>query len=300
MHRQMVVNARTATRFMGCPYRAGDTEYKGAGSLEHVPHNTVHNWTGNPCEPNHEDMGIFYSAGRDPIFYAHHANVDRMWNVWKQLDHKHKDFTDSDWLDSAFLFYDEEPKLVRVKIRDCVDTTRLGYKYEDVKIPWRVVRPIPPLTGVPAGFARKKAAEGVADNAASIFPQKLSSVVNAIVNRPPKILSRNEENEEKEELLVISPIMVQRDKFVKFDVYINVEDHNQYGPESSKFAGSFVHVPHRHKHSPNIIKTRLTLGITEVLEDLQVEDDMVVVTIVPRAGKDAVTVGGVEISNNPD
>ncbi|KAL2931925.1 (+)-larreatricin hydroxylase chloroplastic [Bienertia sinuspersici] len=61
----------------GDPYRAGDAPSPGPGSLESQPHAPIHNWVGNPNNPLKEDMGNFYSAGRDPIFYAHHANCDR-------------------------------------------------------------------------------------------------------------------------------------------------------------------------------------------------------------------------------
>nr|ABG23096.1 polyphenol oxidase [Oryza rufipogon] len=81
MDRQMISGARKAELFMGQPYRAGDQPEPGAGTVESVPHNPVHRWTGDPRQPNGEDMGIFYSAARDPVFFAHHGNVDRMWHI---------------------------------------------------------------------------------------------------------------------------------------------------------------------------------------------------------------------------
>ncbi|KAJ0836553.1 putative catechol oxidase [Helianthus annuus] len=114
MYRQMVSSAKTASLFMGNPYRAGD-EVPGGGSLESIPHGPVHVWTGDSTQPNGEDMGNFYSAGRDPLFYAHHANVDRMWSVWKTLGGRRADFTDNDWLDSSFLFYDENAEILVIE-----------------------------------------------------------------------------------------------------------------------------------------------------------------------------------------
>ena len=71
----MISSAKKTELFFGQPYRQGDQPDPGAGSIESVPHNPVHPWTGDPRQPNGEDMGIFYSAGRDPVFFAHHGNV---------------------------------------------------------------------------------------------------------------------------------------------------------------------------------------------------------------------------------
>ena len=34
-------------------------------------------------------MGSFYTAGLDPLFWLHHANIDRLWEVWLSLDSGH-------------------------------------------------------------------------------------------------------------------------------------------------------------------------------------------------------------------
>ncbi|VFQ89013.1 unnamed protein product [Cuscuta campestris] len=143
MYRQLVSLGPTARMFLGSPYRAGDGPGPGAGSLESVPHASIHFWTGDPSQPDGEDMGSFYSAGRDIIFHAHHGNIDRMWEIWKTLGGRRRNFSDPDWLDSSLLFYDENAQMVRIKVRDCLDTRNLGYVYQDVEIPWLNSRPTP-------------------------------------------------------------------------------------------------------------------------------------------------------------
>ncbi|CAD6340907.1 unnamed protein product [Miscanthus lutarioriparius] len=116
MYRQMVSLSPTPSLFFGSAYRAGDEPNQGPGPVENIPHGPVHIWCGDPNQPDGEDMGNFYSAGFDPLFYAHHANIDRMWSVWKGLDARsHTDLTDPDWLDASFLLYDETSKLVRIR-----------------------------------------------------------------------------------------------------------------------------------------------------------------------------------------
>ncbi|PSR98570.1 Polyphenol oxidase [Actinidia chinensis var. chinensis] len=296
MYRQVVSSGRTPQLFLGSTYRAGDEPDPGAGSLENIPHGPVHIWCGDRTQPNLEDMGNFYSAARDPIFYAHHSNVDRMWSIWKTLGGRRQDFTDPDWLNAGFVFYDENADLVRVKVKDCVDTRKLGYVYQDVDIPWLTNKPTPRVANISGktNNAGKAIAAETPMNADDVFPRKLDGVVKVMVPRPKKRRSKKQK-EEEEEVLVIEGIEVPRDVFAKFDVFINDEDEATSGPDKTEFAGSFVNVPHKHKHHKKI-KTRLRLGISELLEDLDAEDDEgVLVTLVPKYGSGDVIIGGVKI-----
>lgn len=289
-------NGKSAKLFLGSAYRAGDEADPGAGSVENMPHGPVHVWCGDTRQPNLEDMGNFYSAARDPIFFSHHSNVDRMWTLWKTLGGtKRTDFTDPDWLDAAFVFYDENAQPVRVKVRDCLDTTNLGYVYQDVDVPWLKSKP------TPRKIAKKVAtAFGKVAHAAEIprpivqFPIKLDKVVSTLVKRPKQKRSKKEK-EEEEEVLVIEGIEFERDEFVKFNIYINDEHDSLSSPDNTEYAGSFVNVPHKHKHGKKM-KTRLRLAITDLLEDLMCEDDEeVLVTLAPKYGSGKVTVGNIKI-----
>ncbi|KAG0448837.1 hypothetical protein HPP92_027636 [Vanilla planifolia] len=291
MYRQMVSNGKTAELFMGAPYRAGDEPGPGSGSLELIPHGTVHIWTGDSRQPNREDMGIFYSAARDPIFFAHHSNVDRLWSVWKTLGGKRRDFTDGDWLDTTFLFYDENAQLVRVRVRDCLKTETLGYKYQELDIPWIKSRRSP--KAAPNRLLTRKL-----EVREPVFPVTLEKHVTATVKRPKK--GRNKrEKEEEEEVLVVEGIQFERNSYIKFDVFINSSEVGRLRPSESEFAGSFVNVPHKHGHSKKhaTLKTNLRLGITDLLEELGAEeDDSVKVTLVPRTeNSNKVKVAGLRI-----
>ncbi|XVF40539.1 hypothetical protein PTKIN_Ptkin01aG0121900 [Pterospermum kingtungense] len=300
MYRQMV-SAKTPTLFHGEAYRAGDSPSPGMGAIENIPHTPIHRWCGDKRQTYSEDMGNFYSAGRDPLFYAHHSNVDRMWSIWKSLPGKKRnDFTDTDWLDASFLFYDENKNLVRCKVRDCLDTKTLGYDYQRVEIPWLRTKPSPKK------FAKKgkkhQHGQAIAAEAKStksvirnVFPIVLDKTVSIEIPRPKKSRSKLEK-EEEEEVLVIENIQLQRDVAVKFDVYINDEDDNEPTVEDSEFAGSFTNLPHNHNQGKTL-ETKLTLPLSDLLEDLDVEgDDNLVVTLVPKDGKGLVKVGNIKIA----
>ncbi|GMN50854.1 hypothetical protein TIFTF001_020010 [Ficus carica] len=294
LYRQMVSNSRSTSGFLGQPYRAGDNP-QGSGSIENIPHGPVHVWTGDNTQPNGENMGNFFSAGRDPLFYAHHSNVDRLWNVWKTLGGRRQDYTDPDFLDTAFLFYDENSQLVRVKVRDCLDSRKLGYVYQDVDVPWLNSRPTPRrAVNRVTGFLERIGVARADEFPRVSFPLTLDKPVKTLVSRPKKKRSKKEKDEE-DEVLVIQGIEFDSNVPIKFDVFINDEDDAPTGPDKSEFAGSFVSVPHKHK-SEKKLNTCLRLDLTELLEDLDAEDDEnVVVTLVPKIGTGHFSIGDLKI-----
>ncbi|PWA84341.1 Polyphenol oxidase, central domain-containing protein [Artemisia annua] len=298
MYKQMISNAPDYISFFGGEYRAGQDPISIVGSIERGAHTAMHIWASDPRMPNREDMGNFYSAGYDPLFYAHHANVDRMWNIWKQLGGRgHHDPTDPDWLDASYVFYDENKQLVRVYNRNCCDTTLMGYDYETSRIPWSRARPVP-RTKNPTGATRSmKRIERVEE---INFPMKLDQIVNVLVKRPAT--NRTKQDKEKaSEMLILDGIRFDSEKFVKFDVFINDKDDAPATTAAdSQMAGSFAELPHNHSKDKMFMMSAVRFGLTELLEDMESEDDeSLVVTLVPRAGTDDASVSEIKIQLIP-
>ena len=76
-------------------------------------HDGIHGWVGG-------SMSDLYRAGFDPLFHAHHCNVDRWWRIW-QL--RHGDRTIPSELMDVVL--DPFP----YKVRDVLNVYDLGYDY---------------------------------------------------------------------------------------------------------------------------------------------------------------------------
>ncbi|KAL6853499.1 hypothetical protein ACP4OV_019528 [Aristida adscensionis] len=289
MYKQMISNAPLPSLFQGQPYRAGDAEKPGAGTVEVYPHNTMHGWTGDVSPPNHEDMGVYYSAGRDPIFYPHHANIDRLWEAWRgsaaaaRGRRRRADFADHDWLDSSFLFYDEDARLVRVTVRDMLDVGRLRYRYAGVGLPWLRARP-PATPGVNGGRGKLKSVT---------FPVSLDAAVSVEVRRPAALRSRRQKAA-REEVLVVEGVEADGAGFVKFDVYVNAVEYEKVGPGGREMAGSFVSLKHPGGEEAEAARTSMRVALNELLEDLGADgDESVTVTLVPVRGK--VRIGGLRI-----
>jgi len=71
-----------------------------SGVPEGTPHGAVHVDVGG-------DMSAFDTAGRDPIFYQHHATVDKLWSDWNRQSAAHTDPPDAAFRNLTFNFFDE-------------------------------------------------------------------------------------------------------------------------------------------------------------------------------------------------
>ncbi|KAL2245552.1 polyphenol oxidase I, chloroplastic-like [Sesamum indicum] len=286
MYSEMIRSVNSTLDFMGKPYRKGDNPSPGMGSSERGSHVAAHVWVGDPNNRYREDMGNFYSAGRDILFYSHHANVDRMWSIWRTLKTDvPKDITDPDYLNAAFLFYDENKQLVRVRVADCIDHKKMGYDFEKVDIPWLNYRP-------PKKAAKTKIQNisSGAQKAEGLFPLNLKKITRVLVPKSAK--------GKADEVLVLENIETDATQYIKFDVFVNDEDDNAKELDKAEYAGTFAQVPHKTKSKKDI--SNINLRLTELYEDIDIDDDdTIVVTLVPRSNGDDVTIGGIKIIPSP-
>ncbi|KAL7129322.1 hypothetical protein ABFS83_13G059000 [Erythranthe nasuta] len=293
MYSEMIRGNSDANDFMGQAYREGDeSSAKAAGSSERGSHTSIHAWVGDfKDQPSGEDMGNFYSAGRDPLFYCHHANVDRMWTLWQYFLPSNKvpdkRITDTDFLNTAFLFYDENAQLVRVTVKDCLDNLRMGYDFERIDLPWLDYRP--PRQSAKAKINR--ASSTAAPKAATLFPLTLDGVVRFQVDKTKK--------GKADESLVLEDIKVDTTKLLKFDVFVNDEDDNPGELDKAAYLGTYAQVPHKSANN-NSSTSSIKLKLTELYDDMDIDDDdTIVVTLVPRHQGPGVTIGGIKIVENP-
>ena len=99
------------------------------GSMEFGPHGAIHMWAGTPDDP-YADMGNLSLAAQDPLFYAHHCNIDRLWAEFVRRNPlAHANPTDAEFLTRSFTFFDENKQLTTIKVQDVLDTVPLGFSY---------------------------------------------------------------------------------------------------------------------------------------------------------------------------
>lgn len=124
--------AITAAAALARPIYIGAAEFGGGavgpekmagekGVLERRPHDSVHSNVGGW-------MSRLNTAALDPVFWIHHANIDRLWHVWRE-DGEHTDPAEAEWLEQEFPFFDAAGEEVMTKCEDVTDTEALGYEY---------------------------------------------------------------------------------------------------------------------------------------------------------------------------
>ena len=93
--------------------------------IEQHIHGYVHCTVGPTCPVAH--MGDVPVAANDPVFYDHHANIDRLWACWQ---HSHT-APPAAWMDQKFSFVDETGTLQTRPVKDFLDSSKLGYVYDN-------------------------------------------------------------------------------------------------------------------------------------------------------------------------
>lgn len=112
------------------------------GRLEKQPHDAVHGLVGggDPNDPNMPGlMSDPDTAALDPIFWLHHANIDRLWQVWKLNPPTDANPTESRWLkgpasagERIFSLPKPNKEAWDYTPAEMVDLAALHYAYDDV------------------------------------------------------------------------------------------------------------------------------------------------------------------------
>jgi tyrosinase len=143
------------------------------GLIEAAPHDLVHTDIGGRG-------GLMSSpdtAALDPVFWIHHANIDRLWEVWRARDNGNKNPTANGWLngpaDRAFAMFDGAGHDVLCTPGAILDTKKLGYEYDDISDP--------------LGGAERRAGRLAAFQSFSPGVQQKTAEVNQGMSPPTKV-----------------------------------------------------------------------------------------------------------------
>ncbi len=113
---------------------------KTAGLLESGPHNLTHNNIGGYQHVPNSDVGVMADnlSPIDPIFFLHHSNMDRLWDVWtrrQQSCHRETLPTGDAWTaysQEKFMFYmnNQGQPVTQIEAGSYVDMKQFDYVYQ--------------------------------------------------------------------------------------------------------------------------------------------------------------------------
>jgi len=286
------------------------------GALEHQPHDLVHvDVAGVMADPR--------TAALDPIFWLHHANIDRLWEVWLRATPSHTNPTDTPWLNLTFQFHAKGGVPAALKASQVLDTTKVlsGYTYEGLpSVAAHAPAPVSPALAAAASAPVPMTPSTPPELlAATSQPQVLGSTSHTVqlaIEAARGPLSARLRGVEA--LAAASAGPPPADAFLNFenitgtgvppvfDVYLNLPPGADPAAHEELYAGplplfgvaSASEADDRHSGSG----MHYVLQITELLDTLRKrpdwQDRQLQVTLVPRSALDAdasVTVGRVSL-----
>ena len=76
------------------------------------------------------DMGAVPYSSNDPIFWLHHANIDRFWSCWSNIPGHKNPTNDSNFVGRQFSFVDQTGQETTNSVGDLFNGQFVDYKYE--------------------------------------------------------------------------------------------------------------------------------------------------------------------------
>jgi hypothetical protein len=206
---------------------SGLLDGKVTGGIEAAPHNRVHQTIGLEG-----DLGSPATAARDPIFWPHHANIDRLWVRWTNPARgRIPPIDDEVWMKTRFNFVDEDGKDRVMTGEEVLDTQfQLGYRYDDDPLRPSRLNMNAPMAAAPGtvppikAIARMRPAEPVvlARGSAVTLAARESRIVLAAVSRQAKPSAAIGAGA-PERLRVVLKDVVAGDRTPPYDVFLLLE-----------------------------------------------------------------------------
>jgi len=134
---KLPARATSAKKALERPHFIGAAEFGGGehlpshqragltGRIEETPHNDVHVEVGGA----NGWMSFPETAAKDPIFWLHHTNIDRLWDLWNQT-RGHADPKAEPWTGQEFKLFDIKGNQVGLQCGHVEKIQRLGYEYD--------------------------------------------------------------------------------------------------------------------------------------------------------------------------
>ena len=232
------------------------------GDLE-GPHGSVHVAIGG-------NMGSVSTAGKDPCFWLHHTNIDRLWEKWIKKCGGRANPSDAAWLAQTYTFFDETGAAVNMTGTQVVNAAAsLDYRYDlPLSLPcnfwkkwkWIVYRPF---------RWQDPFVMDLVDKRASFVNARVLDDANKITNLK---FNFSRENPSDRILVELNKVKLERMPEGAVEVYVNLPATLKAPtPKSNNFAGmvdlfsAAAHAQHKNKEIP------IRVNISQAVEKLKLK-----------------------------
>ncbi|WP_158081496.1 tyrosinase family protein [Nitrobacter vulgaris] len=196
-----------------------------SADVERGIHGDVHVLVGNTS-----NMGSVPWAARDPIFWLHHCNIDRMWWSWNKAGRKNP--TSTSWLDQSFAFANENSSRVDPVNRDFVEPEAI----EDGAYTYDQPVPVPPLSPTPAGAMVAAFAPSIIAQQAQPGPVNLSGAAVSVPLTTTAAVPMSAQiaagGQNQRVFLVLQNLQAHAQPGIRYNVYLDPPSGAPSGPAS--------------------------------------------------------------------
>lgn len=268
------------------------------GELESQPHDVVHVVIGG----NSGLMSDPDTAAQDPIFWLHHANIDRLWKRWLDQGGGRQDpLSDAAWMNTKFTFFDENATAVTLTGQQIIDTVgSMNYRYDDdptTKVEPKM-EPQPRVAMALAAPSVKTLAVTATDSGIKLAdePVTVSLPLQETAATQLKTMAAQATLDQKI-ILQLDNIQYEGAPGHYYEVYLNLPQGQPANPESPYFVGTlsfFALKPHHmagHAGGAAAPDIKRDYDVTNIVRGLSqsggLNEKEVSVTLVPRGAVDA-------------
>jgi len=278
-------------------------------TIEQGVHGTVH-CSVVDCPAT--DMGAVGYSANDPIFWAHHTNIDRMWDCWTSLGNKNPT-DDADWMNKSFSFVDASGQLVTNQVADLFNgKVKLNYVYERGSNCARAAAPPPaPAPAAPAAPMSDAAMRSARAKLAApvMLADVKGQVINAAVSRQRlPIASGGAMTSVRSLAMHANAALPVKTELVLKDIHFAEHPGKQFAvilerrddPKKRVRVGTlsfFMSMAPGHEHEET---TDRTFDVTDELHQLAAAADLKEINVVFEATTGRITPGQEEISFDPE
>lgn len=248
-----------------------------AGSLDLTPHGTVHTLVGGQGGT----MSIINTSANDPIFWAHHTNVDRIWDRWLGMGGGRQNPSDPTFLNRVYTFVGTDGADATITAQNALSATALGYRYDDISPEGTTMPPAQLLATTQASEAANKLALDNVTVTLDVVSAGAEALGNALSEGPTS---------ERPVTLRVKDVAFQAIPSFTYGVYLQLPD-SETSAEKLKlhYVGSLSFFArekdHGHGESSGPIKFTQTFNVTKPLVRLRAAgvnfNDKIKVTLRP-------------------